>query len=343
MSELDSVPAVPMGLISVVITCYNLEKYIGSAIESVLSQRDAGPFEIIVVDDCSQDASSRIIASYHDVRLISMESNSGVMLATLAGVEAAGSDMICFLDGDDLWEDDKLATIRPALSDPAVALVTHDLTFMDSKGARLYRPSESERVFGGIAKMRWPETLRNGILRLDGFIWLGSAFAVRKDAMRWADFAAWVRSLPDPSNVYQDWPIAYWIASLDGVKLAYVHRKLFRYRLHGANHSGDARTVERARRNHLRSKLTIEAIDQLAFGRSGVSPEARRKVRSRLALCTARLAFYEPNGRIAAVRQIPAALHDIIWRRVFLSETCKLIALALLGPARVARFKSWLS
>ena len=44
-------------LVSVIITCYNKEKYIEKAIKSVLDQKTTFKFEIIIVDDCSTDES----------------------------------------------------------------------------------------------------------------------------------------------------------------------------------------------------------------------------------------------------------------------------------------------
>jgi len=49
--------------ISVDMGCYNFEKYIAEAIESVLSQT-LQPYEIIISDDCSEDNSWEIIQSY---------------------------------------------------------------------------------------------------------------------------------------------------------------------------------------------------------------------------------------------------------------------------------------
>ena len=49
--------------ISVVIPLYNVEKYVGECLDSVLAQTFQN-FEVIVVDDCSTDSSSAIVESY---------------------------------------------------------------------------------------------------------------------------------------------------------------------------------------------------------------------------------------------------------------------------------------
>src|SRR4051812_20803492 len=94
---------------SVIVTCFNLERYIRAAIESVLGQSFAGNLEIIVVDDCSTDRSAEIVRSYEGIRYLKTERNGGVLLAILAGLEAASADILFFLDGDDLWHPAKVA------------------------------------------------------------------------------------------------------------------------------------------------------------------------------------------------------------------------------------------
>jgi glycosyltransferase involved in cell wall biosynthesis len=89
--------------ISVVVTNYNNEKYIGRAIRSCLNQsvrRDA--FEIIVVDDASTDNSRTVIDSFGSkIKSICFDTNSGVARASNAGIEAALGRFIIRVDSDD--------------------------------------------------------------------------------------------------------------------------------------------------------------------------------------------------------------------------------------------------
>lgn len=108
--------------ISVVIPCYNAERYIAAAIESVLAQ-NWPELEIIVVDDGSKDASSEIVRQrFPDVKLIS-QANQGVAVARNTGIAASQGDWIAFLDADDLWLPGKLqAQWRSLESTPSVRL-----------------------------------------------------------------------------------------------------------------------------------------------------------------------------------------------------------------------------
>ncbi|MBK8018949.1 MAG: glycosyltransferase family 2 protein [Betaproteobacteria bacterium] len=77
-------------LVSVVIACYNCERYIAKAIDSILHQ-SMSDFEIIVVDDCSSDASRAVVAAYEDSRvsLVALSQNSGPSKARNEGVRRA--------------------------------------------------------------------------------------------------------------------------------------------------------------------------------------------------------------------------------------------------------------
>lgn len=95
--------------VSVVIPAYNRARCIGEAIESVLSQETGFPFEVIVVDDGSADDTAEVARSYGDpVRVITKE-NGGPASARNAGVLAARSGLIAFLDSDDLMLPGRLA------------------------------------------------------------------------------------------------------------------------------------------------------------------------------------------------------------------------------------------
>jgi glycosyltransferase involved in cell wall biosynthesis len=94
-------------LVSVVIPAFNAEQFVGEAIESVLAQ-SYRPVEVIVVDDGSTDATAQT-ASRYPITCI-QKANEGQAAARNAGVAAAQGSLISFLDADDLWMPQKLAT-----------------------------------------------------------------------------------------------------------------------------------------------------------------------------------------------------------------------------------------
>ena len=94
-----------MPAVSVVMPVYNSEKYVAEAIESILGQTFSD-FELIIVDDGSQDRSSEIIREYvrrdERVRLLRQDRNSGVSCARNRGSDDAGGEFVAFMDSDDV-------------------------------------------------------------------------------------------------------------------------------------------------------------------------------------------------------------------------------------------------
>ncbi|MCD6154734.1 MAG: glycosyltransferase [Candidatus Verstraetearchaeota archaeon] len=96
--------------VSVIIPCYNGEKFIGEAIESVLNQTYQN-FEIIIVDDGSTDGSKSVIKTFLKdprIKLIEHERNKGIPAARNTAIKASKGEFIAFLDQDDLWYPEKL-------------------------------------------------------------------------------------------------------------------------------------------------------------------------------------------------------------------------------------------
>jgi glycosyltransferase involved in cell wall biosynthesis len=97
-----------MPLVSVVIPAYNAAWCIRRAVDSVLAQ-DYRDFELIVVDDGSQDDTAAILAGYGDTVRVISKPNGGLSSARNAGISAAKGEFVAFLDADDWWLPQKLA------------------------------------------------------------------------------------------------------------------------------------------------------------------------------------------------------------------------------------------
>lgn len=94
--------------VSVVITCHNLGKYLKETIESVLNQNYKN-FEIIVVNDCSNDDTREVMASFDNIKSINLEENLGQFGAFLEGLKEASGEFIVMLDADDVLLPDFLS------------------------------------------------------------------------------------------------------------------------------------------------------------------------------------------------------------------------------------------
>lgn len=98
-------------LISFVVTSYNYEKYILKTLESIKKQSYAN-FEIIVVDDCSNDNSCDIIENFiaenQDLKitLIKQTTNQGQFASMIRGLKEANGQFVSFIDSDDILFED---------------------------------------------------------------------------------------------------------------------------------------------------------------------------------------------------------------------------------------------
>lgn len=95
--------------ISVVLPTHNRPQFVKEAIDSVLCQTFQN-FELIVVDDGSDDETQSVVESYlHDNRVqLITQPNRGVSSARNAGLKKASAKWIAFLDSDDKWLPEKL-------------------------------------------------------------------------------------------------------------------------------------------------------------------------------------------------------------------------------------------
>jgi GT2 family glycosyltransferase len=100
--------------ISVVIPNYNGSKTIGKCLEAVLSSTYV-PFEVIVVDDASTDASVEVINTF-PCRLIRFDKHAGASKARNTGARASAGEIIFFIDADCIVEKDTLSRIQKAFN-----------------------------------------------------------------------------------------------------------------------------------------------------------------------------------------------------------------------------------
>lgn len=98
-------------VISVIMPAYCCERFIGEAINSVLSQTYQD-FELLVIDDCSNDGTADIIREFaqRDLRVVYLhnEQNMGVAKTRNRGIGESRGKYIALLDSDDVWDPRKL-------------------------------------------------------------------------------------------------------------------------------------------------------------------------------------------------------------------------------------------
>ena len=105
-------------LISIIVPIYNIERYVGFCIESIIRQTYAN-LEIILVDDGSRDKSSEICDLYakKDIRIkVIHKSNGGLVSARKAGLQESNGVYISNIDGDDWVEPDFIENLYSAIA-----------------------------------------------------------------------------------------------------------------------------------------------------------------------------------------------------------------------------------
>lgn len=95
-------------MVSVIIPCYNIEKWIGETLQSIMKQTNQN-FEVICVNDGSTDETLKVLERYandYDKVKVLSQVNAGVSMARNNGIRHAKGKYISFLDGDDLLHPD---------------------------------------------------------------------------------------------------------------------------------------------------------------------------------------------------------------------------------------------
>lgn len=120
--------------VSVVITNYNYEKYVGECVASVLEQ-DLMDLEIVIVDDGSTDASRLVTSSFEDPRITTLYKQNGGMISSFnTGFSASRGRIVIFLDADDYLNQGALTAHATALSQPGVVRSQGYMAVVDTNG-----------------------------------------------------------------------------------------------------------------------------------------------------------------------------------------------------------------
>lgn len=124
--------------ITVIIPCYNAEKYIENCL-SALSKQTYRNFNVIIIDDCSTDCTfSKLISLennfYYNIQIIKNEINLGPAKARNKAIERAIGEYIAFCDSDDWYEDNFLEKMVDSILDNDSDMVFCGYNVVDEKG-----------------------------------------------------------------------------------------------------------------------------------------------------------------------------------------------------------------
>lgn len=131
-------------LVSVVLPCYEAERFLAEALESLLGQTYRR-LEIVAVDDGSSDGTAAILSDFaardERVRVLRNEENQGVIRALNRGVAEARGEIVARMDADDVAAPTRIERqVRVLANCPEVDLVGTAVEVVDGESGRPLRP-----------------------------------------------------------------------------------------------------------------------------------------------------------------------------------------------------------
>lgn len=130
-------PTFEEDLVSIITPVYNAERFISETIESVIKQTYTN-WEMILVNDCSQDTSVEIVKNFAKtdkrIKLVNLVENSGAAVARNTGIENAKGKYIAFIDSDDCWSETKLAEQLTFMQTNQYGFTYTDLALINENG-----------------------------------------------------------------------------------------------------------------------------------------------------------------------------------------------------------------
>jgi glycosyltransferase involved in cell wall biosynthesis len=218
----------PEPRVSVIVAAFNGERFLRETLESVYAQ-DFGAFEVVFVDDGSEDRTCEIARSF-PVRYVH-QANQGLPAARNAGLALARGDLLAFLDDDDVLPPRKLSV---------------QVGYLDEHPATGCVLGRHEWIFEGVEP---PALTRDPIFGELGGIQLVTAMIRRRVLEEVGGF--------DPTYRYAEDRDLFIRMREHGVEIVVLPDVVLRKRLHGANMTLDPPTTHPMLRS-LREKLERE-------------------------------------------------------------------------------------
>ncbi len=214
-------------LVSVIIPAYNHERWIVETLNSIFHQSMAN-FEVIVVDDGSQDNTVQAIYSCQDPRLrLVVQENRGTAAAINRGLSLSRGKYIAILNSDDLFMADRLAILVDCLETRSEYMMAFSrVRLIDEKGAVLATErSECRWLHNAETDYRKGGDLLLSLLR-DNFLCTSSNFFFRRRLLLEIGHFRDLRYVND---------LDFLLRALSRFKACYCEQELLDYRQHAGN------------------------------------------------------------------------------------------------------------
>jgi glycosyltransferase involved in cell wall biosynthesis len=208
-------------LISIILPVYNGEKYLGEAIESCLNQSYKN-IEVIIVNDCSTDASLSIIEKYlaidNRIKVIFNNENKKLPASLNVGHHLAKGNFVTWTSDDNLYKENAIETLVNTLLQKKADVVYSDFIVIDEKGLEIRNveyPGFENIIFGNF---------------------VGASFLYKKEVFE--------RNKQYNENLFLVEDYDFWLRALVHSQFYHLEEKLYFYRKHGNSLTSEINTSE---------------------------------------------------------------------------------------------------
>ena len=210
--------------VSVLVVTYNHARFIRQALDSVLMQKTAFGFEVLISEDCSTDGTREIVREYErrypeSIRLLLSETNLHSNAVVARGIDAARGTYVALLDGDDYW------TSPEKLQRQASFLDSHPECSLCFHNARV----QQEGKEGG---WNWTPPNHPALATLED-VWMGNFIATCSTMFR----RGLIQPIPDWYEGFfpiTDWPLH--ILNAEHGHIGYLDEVMGVYRYHSGGY-----------------------------------------------------------------------------------------------------------
>ena len=239
-------------LVSIIMPAYNAEKYIESSVESVLGQ-DYENWELIIVNDGSEDFTSSLLEKYSSIdkiRIVSNARNKGVSRSRALGISLANGKYIAFLDSDDVFENNKLRKQVSMMEKCEDVHLCHSNVYILSEEKEY--PQILDNYFNLGEKISVYEYRDDTEFMTANHI-CNSSVMVRKETLDRIEVGI------EQLFQVEDWFL--WILLSEFGKYAYLPERLIRYRYHLASATSKSQ-ANRLERQYFKVELYLSVISR---------------------------------------------------------------------------------
>ena len=263
-----------MPRVSIITPAYNVAEYIAETLLSAFAQTFKY-FELIVVNDGSPDTEKleETLKPYFDRIIYIKQQNGGAAKARNTAIENARGEFVAFLDGDDLWLPEKLATQIKFLDE-----TVYEMTYCDAEffGDSLYKrttfmeqsPSRGEVTTISLINAEC-NVITSGTIVAKSALDKFGVFDL--NTKRSEDFELWFR------------------LAKNGIKIGYQKQVLIKYRVGTSGLSGD---------NIMRAERNIDSLNVIR-DRNELTEQEEKEWQEHMKFCQAELSLEKAKTHLA--------------------------------------------